>query len=256
MRLGSIDSTNAEMWRRAESGDALAGDVVVAREQHAGRGRRGRSWVSVPGAGLFVSTLHLPGEVGERVGRWSLGAALAACEACRAISGVDVRLRWPNDLIVGRLKVAGILAEMRSSPEGPARLVIGTGINVRHDAGQLAAIGNPATSLEAESGARMDLDAIEAAYLDALGAVTSCLDELGGGDVAWTELARRWEALAPAARGTRVRVVASGAFGVTEGLDDCGALRIRLDDGRRVRVLSSESIDERGATSSETTRRS
>ena len=117
--LRRIDSTNAEALRRARVG-AADGTVVVADEQTAGRGRRGRSWISAPG-NLFMTILVRPPE-GSAVAQLSFVAAVALGEALPP--GTDFRFKWPNDLLVEGRKIAGILVEA----DGGAAAV-GIGVN-------------------------------------------------------------------------------------------------------------------------------
>lgn len=129
-------STNADLLRAAATG-APAGTVLVAEWQHAGRGRFDRSWVSPPRAGLTFSMLLRPEQVRpERWGWLPLLAGASLCVAVRSLlpAGADVALKWPNDLLVGGRKAAGILAEAASSA-----VVVGMGVNVDHGAEELPA---------------------------------------------------------------------------------------------------------------------
>ena len=129
--VASTGSTNVDLLARA-AGDAAGpeGQVLVAEEQTAGRGRLGRTWTSVPGASLTFSALLRPATVpAARRGWLALLAGVAVASAVRSVTGGGVAavLKWPNDVLVGDRKLAGILAEQ--SPDGSA-VVIGTGINV------------------------------------------------------------------------------------------------------------------------------
>jgi BirA family biotin operon repressor/biotin-[acetyl-CoA-carboxylase] ligase len=137
-----VDSTNRYLLRRAELG-AVSGEVAVADEQTAGRGRLGRSWVAPPGSALLVSVLLRPTLAPERMHLVTLAAGLAALDALDALDAVGAvgavgarkgsdrtGLKWPNDVVVGDRKVAGILAEAGNG----GALVVGMGCNVRPDA--------------------------------------------------------------------------------------------------------------------------
>lgn len=129
-------STNADLLRAAAAG-APAGTVLVAEWQHAGRGRFDRSWVSPPRAGLTFSMVLRPDQVRpERWGWLPLLAGSSLCVAVRSLlpPGADVALKWPNDLLVGGRKAAGILAEAASGV-----VVVGMGVNVNHGAEELPA---------------------------------------------------------------------------------------------------------------------
>ncbi len=152
--VASTGSTNADLLARASRDAGLAeGHVLVAEEQTAGRGRLGRSWSSEPGASLTFSVLLRPAAVPpERRGWLPLLAGIAAASAVRTVAGIEAALKWPNDVLVGERKLAGILTEQ--SPDGSA-VVIGTGLNVATpaDALPVSAAGLPATSLLVEGAA-------------------------------------------------------------------------------------------------------
>lgn len=133
-RIARIDSSNAEALRRARAGDP--GRLwLIAGEQTAGRGRRGRAWVSPPGN--LHATLLLC-EVGPAPHLHELGfvAALCLAEALQACFGVGVReqirIKWPNDLLFNGAKVAGILAEAEVMANGTTAVAIGIGVNCQH----------------------------------------------------------------------------------------------------------------------------
>ena len=146
----STGSTNADLLARAADPGSPEGQVLVAEEQTAGRGRLGRSWSSVPGASLTFSVLLRPATVpAARRGWLTLLAGVAVASAVRSVAGVDAVLKWPNDVLAGDRKLAGILAEQ--SPDGSA-VVIGTGLNVDAAPGSIpvSATGLAPTSLRAE----------------------------------------------------------------------------------------------------------
>jgi len=120
-----VDSTNRYLLECAAQG-VPEGVVAVADEQTAGRGRLGRSWIAPPGAALLVSVLLRPQLPAERVHLVTLAGALAASDA---LPGSDVKVKWPNDVVIGDRKLAGILAEA----DGAGAVVVGMGLNVRDD---------------------------------------------------------------------------------------------------------------------------
>ena len=123
-RFEEIDSTNRYLLDEARAG-AAEGVVAVADHQTAGRGRLGRRWESDPGAALLCSVLLRPSLAPERLHLATAVVALAAAVACDRVAGVRPEVKWPNDLVLGDRKLAGVLAEA----ELPA-LVVGIGINV------------------------------------------------------------------------------------------------------------------------------
>ena len=122
--LSEIDSTNRYLTDEARAG-APTGLVVVADHQTAGRGRLGRTWVAPPGASLLVSLLLRPTVAADRRHLLVMAAGLAMAEAVEAETGVVAGLKWPNDLLVGERKLAGILAEVAGDA-----LVVGIGVNI------------------------------------------------------------------------------------------------------------------------------
>jgi BirA family transcriptional regulator, biotin operon repressor / biotin---[acetyl-CoA-carboxylase] ligase len=159
--VASTGSTNVDLLARATNDPAAdEGQVLAAEEQTAGRGRLGRTWTSVPGAALTFSVLLRPVTVpAGRRGWLPLIAGVAVASAVRSVTaggvssaGVDAVLKWPNDVLVGERKLAGILAEQ--SPDGSA-VVIGMGLNVATPADELpvSPAGLPATSLLVEGAA-------------------------------------------------------------------------------------------------------
>jgi BirA family biotin operon repressor/biotin-[acetyl-CoA-carboxylase] ligase len=163
--VASTGSTNADLLARAAAEPAgPEGQVLVAEEQTAGRGRLGRSWTSVPGEALTFSLLLRPVTVpADRRGWLPLLTGVAVVSAVRSVSGVDAVLKWPNDVLVDERKLAGILAEQ--APDESA-VVIGTGLNVATPAQSLpvSPTGLPATSLLAE-GAKVSREELLAAVL-------------------------------------------------------------------------------------------
>jgi BirA family transcriptional regulator, biotin operon repressor / biotin---[acetyl-CoA-carboxylase] ligase len=140
-------STNADLLDLAERG-LNDGAVLVAEEQTAGRGRQGRSWVSPPGTALTFSVLLRPERIPPaRLGWLPLVAGTGTAIAVRALTGLDARLKWPNDVLIGGRKLAGILAEGAGNA-----VVVGIGLNVSADPGELPSGpgGLPPTSLLAE----------------------------------------------------------------------------------------------------------
>ncbi|WP_344947673.1 biotin--[acetyl-CoA-carboxylase] ligase [Sphaerisporangium flaviroseum] len=150
-------STNADLAQAAREG-AREGAVLIAELQLAGRGRLGRVWTAPARSGLTFSVLLRPGVPPVRQGWVTLLVALAAASALRRVAGVDVRLKWPNDLLIGERKVAGVLAER---VEGA--VVVGMGLNVTVRADELPV--TTATSLSIEDAECADRDPLIRAVL-------------------------------------------------------------------------------------------
>jgi BirA family biotin operon repressor/biotin-[acetyl-CoA-carboxylase] ligase len=136
--LASTGSTNADLLARAAAG-APEGVVLAAEEQTAGRGRMGRSWVSPPRAALTFSLLVRPDTVSPARRGWlPLLAGVSVASAVRSVASVDARLKWPNDVLAGPAKLAGILAEAAGDA-----VVVGIGLNVSTEPGELPPPGPP-----------------------------------------------------------------------------------------------------------------
>ena len=244
----TIGSTNDVALTLAAQGDRdLA--VVIADEQTAGRGRRGRDWFSPPGSGLYVSIVLSPGRARVDPERattlLTLAVGVALGEAVEAATALRVDIKWPNDLLVLRRKLAGILAEaVPSTPASdgggePTRrvshVVLGYGINV----GPMAyppELRDRATSLETELGRPIDRVAVCVETLASVG--RRYADLLEG---RFDAILDAWRARAPGSRGARVEwQSASGPQrGVTAGIDDRGALLVRAGD-RIERLVAGE----------------
>jgi BirA family biotin operon repressor/biotin-[acetyl-CoA-carboxylase] ligase len=120
VRLGRVESTQAVAFTLAADG-AADRTVVVAEAQTAGRGRRGRTWHDEPGASLLTSIILRPRLAPAHLPMLSLAAGVAVAEALERVTGLAPRLKWPNDVLVGGRKVAGILLESRLSPHAARR---------------------------------------------------------------------------------------------------------------------------------------
>ncbi len=147
----SVDSTNLKARRLVEAGKGGAGLVVRARHQEAGRGRLQRGWFDLPDKSLLASLVleGMPGPLATRL------ACISAVAAVRALGGSGPRVKWPNDLVYGRRKAGGVLAESLAGA-GRGLTVVGIGINLDYGPGELPFPA--ATSLLVEEGRRFDPD--------------------------------------------------------------------------------------------------
>ncbi|MEV7012416.1 biotin--[acetyl-CoA-carboxylase] ligase [Streptosporangium sp. NPDC051022] len=155
--VGKTGSTNADLAQAARDG-ARQGAVLIAEAQFAGRGRLGRTWSAPPRSGLTFSVLLRPEPSPTLQGWLPLLVGLAAASAIRKIAEVDARLKWPNDLLVGERKLAGVLAERVDSA-----VVVGVGLNVSVRPDELPVA--TATSLAIEEAACVDRDPLIRAIL-------------------------------------------------------------------------------------------
>ena len=134
LRHGVVDSTNERALVALAEGTARDGDVHVARGQTAGRGRRGNPWYSANDLGLYLSYVHLPARPPALPGLLTMASGLAVLDCTKALHLAFLRLRWPNDVVGEKGKLAGILVEARGYDPAEPRFVIGIGINVGHTA--------------------------------------------------------------------------------------------------------------------------
>jgi BirA family biotin operon repressor/biotin-[acetyl-CoA-carboxylase] ligase len=215
------------------------GIVVVAEEQMAGRGRFDRAWYSEKASGIYASVILRPALAPAAAPVLTLVAGLAAHHAVTEVTGLPADIRWPNDLLINRKKVCGILTEMSADIDRIHGVVLGMGLNVNHRQmpAELAAVG---TSLRIEGGKTYSRVQLFVALLKKLQHYYCLL--LEGGSAAVTE---RWALASSYASAKRVRVVTpSGDFlATTAGLDPGGALRVRRDNGQEEKLLAGEIVE-------------
>lgn len=232
-RLGS---TNARAWEGVESGTP-PGWVVLSEEQEAGRGRQGRRWLCPPHAGLLFS-LVVPADLtrNPRPQLLPLALALGVCEALRRRTGRDVRLKWPNDLMLQERKLAGLLLESR--PRLATCVVVGCGINVQVPPRFFSTQRNVRAASLSDEGA--PLPSREAILAEILAALERRLED-------WKEsrsadILAAWAAL-DVVQGREVEAHLSDGVhrGTALGLNDAGMLCLRLPSGE-VRLLSAGEV--------------
>jgi BirA family biotin operon repressor/biotin-[acetyl-CoA-carboxylase] ligase len=231
-RLATTTSTNDEAKRGARSG-APHGATWVAEEQTAGRGRQGRSWVSPRGENLLFSVLLRVDCVPWRLPPVAIVAGLAVRDAvARAAPRADVRIKWPNDVLVGTKKIAGILVEAITVGRRTEAVVVGAGVNV-HTRVFPEDIAERATSVSLVSSEPPDRDVLLGQILEGIDHELHVVLARGLGIV------RARVDAADALRGGRVRTD-SGDAGVASGIDDEGRLLVRRDDGVFTRWSAGE----------------
>ena len=236
--FAEVGSTNDLASAAAERGEP-EGTTFVAGAQTAGRGRLGRSWFSPPGSGLYCSMVVRRASAAPWI---TLAAGVAVAEGIRASTGLPVQIKWPNDIVAvdgagfkSRRKIAGLLAEASSGPNGIQYIVLGIGINLS-PAAFPAELAGRAGSLEGELGRPVDAGPILAGVLAALNSAVAEIDASGP-----AALRARWLALAPSANGAPI--VWDGPSGpqtgITAGLDTDGALLARTPEGV-ARIIAGE----------------
>lgn len=148
----TIDSTNTKAQELAEKGYP-SGTLVVADKQESGKGRRGRSWVSPSGTGIFMTLMIKPDINPNNASMLTLVAALAVAKAITSVTGEKAMIKWPNDIVVNGKKVCGILTEMNAQFDYINHIVVGIGINV-HNESFPEEISQMASSLMIEAGGK------------------------------------------------------------------------------------------------------
>jgi len=226
-----IDSTNRYLLTER---DLREGTVAVADEQTAGRGRHGRTWSAQPGGALLVSVLLRPRLPADRMHLVTLAAALAATDAVHTLAGIEARVKWPNDVVVGDRKLAGILAE----GDGAGAVVVGMGLNVRADSFP-PELADLATAVDLHGARPVDRRALLAAWLVALDAQLDRIDNV---------VATAATCSATLGRRVRVELASEHVFGVAERLTPEGFLVLRTDDGREQVVTAGDVVHLRPTT--------
>lgn len=238
-----VASTNSALMQRASAG-APSGACLVAEIQTAGRGRRGRVWHSAFGGSLTFSLLWRVDKGAASLGGLSLVAGLAIVRALRTlgIGESQVGLKWPNDVVAGPRKLAGVLIESQGDMLGPTAVVIGVGINVNLPEGVKAAIDQPVTDVQSLLGAAVSRNALLAATLRELVGMLDQFQALG-----FKAFRSEWTA-AHALHGKPVRVLAADG-GVIDAV-----VRDVAEDGSlivahhgRAQVIASGEVSLRGA---------
>lgn len=224
----SITSTMHEAAIEAAAG-CPSGTAVVAEEQTAGLGRHGHAWHSEPGAGLYLSVvlrLPLPPDLLPVI---TLALGLATAEAISRVTDLYPDLRWPNDIMLGEKKTAGILVQLVDSV-----VIAGIGINVNHSAFP-PEIAPEATSLRIAAGGLQSREDLLVSLLPSIDSFCRMLVE--GGRQPVIDMFTRHSSYA---RGKRVRVEQPGGVleGTTAGLDSSGFLIVRADNGSESLILA------------------
>ncbi len=231
--LHLIQTTSTQNAARAEAErDAPEGTAVVAEEQTGGRGRLGRSWVSPAGKNLYLTLVMRPPARHLRV--LSIVAPLAMAEALEGAAGLTCRIKWPNDVLVGGRKIAGVLIETDLAGAAVKYALVGMGVNVNFDAAGVSEIADIATSVRRELGREGSREEVLAALLNAFEARYTDAQE---GDAAFRAWRSRLETLGQRVRATLGERVEEGT---AEDVDAEGSLLIRRDDGSLVTVEAGD----------------
>lgn len=229
-------STNDVVEKLARDG-VQEGVVVFAESQSRGRGRLGRKWLSPARRGLWFSVLLRPTLRPQAVPRITIMAAVAVWEAVREEIGLQLEVKWPNDLLAGGKKVAGILTEMSGEQDRVKHVILGIGVDANLEPSDLPkGPGVNATSLSAVAGRQLDRSGLATAILRALDAAYEQVAKGG-----FEAIADRWEAnCSTIGQQVDVRLGDRRVRGRAETLDEDGALLVRTEHGRLERVTGGD----------------
>ena len=233
-------STNADLLARALAG-APEGVVLAAEEQSAGRGRMGRTWVAPPRAALTFSLLVRPAAVPPGRRSWlPLLAGVAVASAVTAVTGVQTRLKWPNDVLAGPAKLGGILAEATGDA-----VVVGVGLNVSAEPGELPPPGPgalAATSLRIAAAAALAREALLIAILAEFERWYQAWWRAGGDPERCGLRARYIELSGTIGRRVRAELPGGQLSGLAVGVDPDGRLLVRTSSGTVVPVAAGDVV--------------
>lgn len=223
----SIDSTNAEALRLVDAGCA-APILVLAEQQTAGRGRRGRKWISPFAQNVYYSLVLRIEDGLRQLEGLSLVVGLAVMQALRESGVQEAALKWPNDVLVGQKKIAGILLELVGDPADICHVVVGIGVNVNMQ--KADAVDQQWTSMQLETGAPVDRNVLVARLGLQLQRYLAQHKAEG-----FAALQGEWER-GHAWQGQKVSLIAgvNQVDGVVLGVDHQGALRLSVDGVEKI----------------------
>lgn len=228
-------STNDDAIKLADAGREH-GLLVVTENQVNGKGRRGRSWETEDKAAIFMSLLLRPELKPDQAPMLTLVMALSVADVLSKLTDLDVKIKWPNDILVNKKKVCGILTEMSTKPDGINHVVIGVGINVNNSMFPMELM-DKATSLMMETGNRWSRADIIISVMDHFEYYYDLF--ISCGDL--SALVTLYDGYL-VNKDKKVRVLdPQGEFeGTAEGINDYGELIVQKDEGGYTRVSSGE----------------
>ena len=235
----SVDSTNAFANRLLAHGRKVQeGTVIIAESQTAGRGRLGRSWHSEREAGVYFSLVLFPKAPPSLAPLFTLGTAVAMHNAIERYTGMDIDIKWPNDLLVGRKKFCGILSEIQAEVDLVRHMIIGVGVNANHES-LPADISDRATSLRMASGRIQSRIEILLEFFEEFENIYMDFERKGPRGII-----DQWTRFSSFANGRQIEIHdgVRKISGVTRGLNPLGALRIEQSAGHVEEVYSGDVV--------------
>jgi BirA family biotin operon repressor/biotin-[acetyl-CoA-carboxylase] ligase len=236
--FSEIDSTNAYARRFAEQG-AGEGAVIIAEAQTRGRGRSNRSWVSPPFVNLYFSVILRPQLPPVHAPQLTLMAAVALTDTIAEFLPSPPIIKWPNDILVGGKKLAGVLTESSCDSERIEFVILGIGVNLNYPVASMPeVIRERATSIVSLTEKNVSREAFMRRLIQDLDRCYGELEEVG-----FNSLATRWEAVF-GLRGKKVRVEMAEQImiGTARGIDKDGALILEDERGERQRIVAGDVV--------------
>jgi BirA family transcriptional regulator, biotin operon repressor / biotin---[acetyl-CoA-carboxylase] ligase len=229
------DSTNAQARSLAAAG-AVEGTLLVAEYQEKGKGRLNRQWQSPSGKNLLFSLILRPDWPPQQAFYGTVLASVSLCRTVQEFAGVEAGIKWPNDLYTGDKKLAGILTEFATDPDRIEYMIVGIGINCNWAPPRPPPGGQPATSLLKETGHKISRLQLLTQFLKNAEVLYEKAN-IGGVGL----LREEWNRYS-LVNNRRVMISNNQKTwtGVGQGIDDLGALILRLDDGRQEKFLSGD----------------
>src|SRR6267143_3063132 len=235
----SVDSTNAFAARLLAHGRKVTeGTLIIAEAQTEGRGRLGRSWHSEREAGVYFSLVLFPKAPPSLAPLFTLGTAVAMHNAVERYSGLDIDIKWPNDLLAGEKKFCGILSEIQAEVDLVRHMVIGVGVNANHQV-LPPDIESRATSLRMASGRIQSRVEILLEFFEEFENIYMDFERKGP-----RSIIEQWTRFSSFANGRRIEIHdgVRKIGGVTRGLNPLGALRIDQKSGQLEEVYSGDVV--------------
>jgi BirA family biotin operon repressor/biotin-[acetyl-CoA-carboxylase] ligase len=231
-----VDSTNRLARDLAILG-AVEGTLVVAESQTGGRGRKGRNWFSPPGEGIYVSLVLRPRFKPAEAPKMTLLTGVALAETLIHTVPSRITIKWPNDVLLGGRKIAGILIEVSTDIDAIDYMIVGVGVNVNTPSDRFPAdLRERATSLAAHIGHKVPRAEILGAFLDCFEQYYAMIDREG-----FAPVIRRWRELSDmVGRRVRVQDFDRSLQGTIDGIDDDGVLLIKTADADIQRVIAGD----------------
>lgn len=233
--LSVVDSTN-RYAREQAANHASSGLVVLAEKQTAGRGRRGKVWVSPLASNIYMSVVWDFSGAGDTLKGLSLAIGVAVRRALLKLGVAEIKLKWPNDIFVNGKKLGGILLEMIGDPSAECSVIVGIGINVLMSESSAEAIDQDWTDLQKASSVTISRNELVACL------ITETFEVLGNFQRTGFSVYRaEWQSadLLKNQSGT-ISKDRESVSGIVLGVDNSGSLRMRLSDGEEQRFIGGE----------------